>query len=267
MELEVQGQRCYAYTGNRAHVPGQPAICFVHGAGQDHTVWLLQTRWFAYHGWNVLALDLPGHGRSGGAPLPSVPALADWVAAALTAADVEPAVCAGHSLGSLVALDLAARHPERVRALALLGTAAPMPVGEPLLEAARENRHEAFDMINIWAHGPEAIMGPSPVPGISMLGNALRLLEASAEGVLFADLNACNEYQDGLARAAEVRCPVLMLVGDSDRMTPPKAARELGSALAGVQVRILPRCGHMLMTERAGPVLDALRDFCLGQDF
>ena len=261
MEFSVDNQRGYAYTGNCAHRPGQPAIVFVHGAGQDHTVWLLQTRWFAYHGWNVFAVDLPGHGRSEGPPVDSVPGLADWLALALTDAGLDAAFIVGHSLGSLVALDFAARHPDRARAAALVGTAVPMPVGDPLLDAARENRHDAFDMVNIWAHGPEALMGPNPVPGISMLGNAIRLLERSADDVLYTDLNACHTYHDGLERAAEVRCPVLLLLGDSDMMTPPRNARDLQAALAKVECHVLRSCGHMLMTERSGPVLDALRDF------
>ena len=264
MECIVNAKTCYAYTGNRAHVAGQPAIVFLHGAGQDHTVWLLQTRWFAYHGWNVFAVDLPGHGRSPGPAVDSVAGLADWLDAAMTAAALDSALVVGHSLGSLVALDFAARYPGRTRGLAMIGTAVPMPVGDPLLDAARENRHDAFDMVNIWAHGPEALMGPNPVPGISMLGNALRLLERSADDVLFTDLNACHQYHEGLARAAAVQCPALLLLGDSDMMTPPRAARDLLAALPKAHSQVLKSCGHMLMTERSGPVLDALRDFAAG---
>ena len=132
MRVDINGTECYAYTGSRPLEKGKPTIVFVHGAANDHSVWALQSRYFALHGFNVLAVDLPGHGRSEGAALASVEAIAAWIAQLLDATGVARAALVGHSLGSLVTLACAARHSNRVTKIALLGPAAPMLVGEEL---------------------------------------------------------------------------------------------------------------------------------------
>lgn len=262
MQLEVDGESCYVYDGKRPWRAGRPALVFVHGAAMDHSVWLLQSRYFAHHGYNVLAVDLPGHGRSGGAPRPSVAELADWLARLLDAAETPRATLIGHSMGALAALETAARHPQRVARLVLLGVSTPMPVAEALLDAARDDVAAAAAMITHWGHAPDAHFGGHPVPGLWLPGNTRRLLLRAAPGVLHTDLNACHEYRDGLDSAAAVAIPVLCLIGQHDRMTPPRATRPLLDALADkVQAHTLSRCGHMIMLERPDQTLDALIDF------
>ena len=258
MELRIVGQPGYAYTGNRPHQQDQPVLVFIHGAGMDHSVWLLQSRYFAHHGYSVLAVDLPGHGRSGGEALDNIPALANWTAALLDAVGAERAALVGHSMGSLVALETAARYPGRVRALALLGSAVPMPVGPPLLAAAEQNDHAAIDMITLWGHAERAQFGGHRVPGLWMTGSAERLLERAAPGVLYRDLRACNNYRHGLESAARVQCPGCLILGNEDRMTPPRAARQLAETLARAQTVLLDDCGHMMMVEKPEQTLDAL---------
>ena len=231
MKLNVDTHDTFAYTGGRPFVPGRPSILFVHGGGLDHSVWILQSRYFAHHGYNVLALDLPGHGRSGGDPLPSIEAMADWCACALDAAGVDHAAAVGHSMGSLVALEFGARHPERAWLLGLIGISTPMPVTERLLDAARNDEHAAFDMVNVWGHGLSAQIGGNQAPGMWMTGSALRLLERSAPGVLFNDLSACHRYAGGLDSAARVQCHTHLLIGERDIMAMPVNARDLGAAL------------------------------------
>ena len=146
MKLDVNGREAYAYTGGKPFDAALPCVVFIHGALNDHSVWTLLARWFAHHGYGVLAVDLPGHGRSAGPPLPSVEALADWVLALLDAAGVQQAALVGHSMGSLIALEAAARAPERVTRLVMLGTAYPMKVSDALLthrarRAAARHRH------------------------------------------------------------------------------------------------------------------------------
>lgn len=260
MYITVDGRDTYVYTGARRFDPDQETIVFVHGAALDHTVWLLQSRYFAHHGRNVLAVDLPGHGRTAGPPAASIPDMADWVWAVADALDVHRATLVGHSMGSLVTLEAAARQPERASRLALLGSAVPMAVAEPLLTAAREDRHAGFDMINIWGHSAAAQIGGSETPGMWMTGSAIRLLERAAPGVLYNDLNACNEYGHGLESAARVSCPTLMIAGRSDMMTPLKIARDLVAAIADARLEVLD-CGHLMMSEKPNEVLDALIEF------
>jgi pimeloyl-ACP methyl ester carboxylesterase len=250
----------HAATGGRDFDPALPAVVFLHGAGLDHTVWALLARWFAHRGCGVLAPDLPGHGRSAGEPLASIAAMADWTAALIAAAGASKATLIGHSMGALIALATAARHPGRVTALGLIGPAAAIPVARDLLAAAQANDHAAIDMVDIWGHGFRAGLGGSLAPGLWMLGGGMRLLERARPGVLFTDLAACNAYGDGLAAAARVTAPTVLVLGERDLMTPARAGRELAAALPNARAVVLAGAGHMLMSERPDEVLAALRD-------
>jgi pimeloyl-ACP methyl ester carboxylesterase len=219
----------------------------------------LHSRWFAHHGFGVLAPDLPGHGRSGGAPLPTIADMADWTAALLDAAGVAKAKLVGHSMGSLVALETAARHPARVSALSLIGTAATMTVGPDLLKAAETNDHSAIDMVSIWGLGFQAELGGSLAPGLWMHSGAQRVLEQCRPGVLFNDLCACNAYQNALAAAAQIAIPVTLILGERDMMTPARAGKALAAVLPNARTVVLDGAGHMMMAERPDELLAALQ--------
>ena len=261
MHVTAAGACVYAYTGSRPLDAALPAVIFIHGAAADHSVWALQSRYLAHHGRNVLAVDLPGHGRSGGDALTSVQAIADWIPAVLDAAEIGKAALVGHSLGSLAALECAARHPERVARVALIGPAAPMTVADPLLEAAKRNDHLAYELITGWSYSAGKQLGGNAMPGVWLVGNALRLMERTKPGVLHADLLACHAYAGGLSAAAKFRCPALVIIGARDIMAPPKNAQGLIAALPGPRIVTLPDCGHALMAEQPDAVLDALRAF------
>ena len=272
MIVDVAGKPVYAYTASHAIEPALPFAVFVHGAQHDHSVWALQSRYFANHGFNALAVDLPGHLRSAGPALTSIGALADWLAALLDALNAPQAFVAGHSMGSLVALEFAARHPERAQRIALLATAFPMTVAPTLLEAAREREPEAIALVNAWSHSTLAAKPSSPGPGFWLRGMNQRLMErvsARGEPQLFhTDFAACNAYADGLASAAKVRCPVRLILGKRDAMTPPRATRALAEAFvqAGTPVdTVTLDAGHALMTEQPDATLDALYAFATQQ--
>lgn len=265
MELSVNDIPAYVYTGGRPFDRRQPVVVLIHGAGHDHSVWNYQARQLAHHGFAVLAPDLPGHGRSQGAPLPTVEALAGWIEALLDAAGVVQAALAGHSMGSLVALQAAAQAPTRITKLILIGSVAPMPVAPPLLEAAAHERDAAHAMINQWSYTPASQLGASPVPGVSLTGLNLRLMERQRDGVLANDLAACNVYQGGLEAAGRIRIPCVMLCGERDQMTPRKAVQPLQEALAnvsgGARMIVIKGAGHAMMAEAPDAVGDAVRGF------
>lgn len=264
MKLTLAGQGACCYTGGRAFDATRPTIVFIHGAGHDHSVWTLQSRYFASHGWNVLAPDLPGHGQSAGPQLTSIEALADWVLALLAELQIAGATLVGHSMGSLIALEAAARAPNRIAGLALVGSVAPMPVAPPLLDATLSARDKAHRMINQWSYAPASQLGASSVPGLNLTAINERLMQRAAPGVLHADMSACNAYTGGFDAAARVGCPVLLLSAAQDRMTPPKAVGPLASAFTAAQKvnkLVLPGAGHAMMAEAPGAVLDALWQF------
>jgi pimeloyl-ACP methyl ester carboxylesterase len=261
MKLIVNGTKAHAATGGRDFDPALPLVVFVHGAALDHTVWALLARWFAHRGFAVLAPDLPGHGRSDGEPLATIGAMAEWTAALIEATGARNAAIMGHSMGSLVALETAARHSEKITAIGLIGAAAAIPVARDLLAAAEADDHAAIDMIRIWGYGFRAGIGGSLAPGLWMLGGAERLLERARPGVLFTDLRACDDYRDGLTSAAKVTVPATLVLGERDLMTPAKAGMELAAALPNARVITLKGAGHMLMSERPDEVLAAVREF------
>lgn len=265
MDFSVDAKKAYAYTAAHDLDPALPTLLFVHGAGFDHSWWGLQSRYFGYHGWNVLACDLPGHGRSDGPPLSGVGEAADWAMRLLDAAKLESACVVGHSMGALIALECAARNPARVRKLALIGATVPMNVSDAFLEAARNNDQSAYDMATIWGHAPQVSLGANPNPGMWMYGDSLARLSRLAPGVLFSDLKACKDYATGLESASKVGCPVLLVLGDRDMMTPPKTVapllKALGSAPGGVKSVSITSAGHSMMAEAPDATLDALIDF------
>ena len=261
MDIQVDGARAFAATGGRPFDPRLPVTIFVHGAAFDHTVWKLQARYFAWNGGSVLAVDLPGHGRSEGPPRPTIPAMADWLAALMDVAEVEDAALVGHSMGALVTLEAAARHGARVRKLALLGAAPAIPVNDLLLDKSAEDDHHALELLTGWGYGRRAHYGGHRMPGIWMTGGGLRTLERAAPGVLNTDLVATNAYDGGEAAAAAVACPVLVLIGARDLMTPAKRGHALARMFSESTTVVLPGAGHIMLDEEPDATLDALRDF------
>lgn len=265
MLTNINGFDAYAYTGGKPFNPLLPTVVFIHGAQNDHSIWILQTRYFAHHGFNVLAVDLPGHGRSKGAALASVEAIAGWVLALLDAVGVDQAMLVGHSMGSLIALEAAYQAPDRVSKLALVGTAYPMTVSDSLLDAAKNAEQSAIDMVNIWSHTSVAQKPSSPGPGFYVMGGNQRLMQRiskiNPEHVFYTDFSACNAYANGDVAAQSVHCPTLFLLAKRDIMTPVKASAGLTKAIAHGKVVQLDHCGHNLMAEQPDAVLDALYAF------
>jgi pimeloyl-ACP methyl ester carboxylesterase len=261
MKFLVQQQPVFVYTGGKPFDAAKPSVVFIHGAANDRSVWTLQARYFAHHGWNVLAVDLPGHGKSFGEAKTSIGANTDWLINLLDNGAIKHAALVGHSMGSLIALDAAARYSQRISHLALLGCSAPMPVADALLDAAKNNPDEAFDMLNIWGHAPQTKWGKSPTPGTSLMVAYKRLLEQSGPGVLARDLNACHQFQMAETDWVKVVAPTLVLSGSKDMMTPPKTNALVVKQIANAKIVTLEGVGHAMMQEASGAVLNTLRDF------
>jgi pimeloyl-ACP methyl ester carboxylesterase len=244
----------FAYTAGHAFDKAKPTMVFVHGAGLDHSSFLLQSRYFGYHGWNVLAVDLPGHGRSSGSPIATVQGMAEELCKFVA---TEKFSIVGHSMGSLIALECAARVPSRVERIALIGVGYPMKVGPAFLDAAKRDQYDAFDMHTIWGHAAQRPLGRDATPGMWSYGDTQARLERLAPGVLYNDLKACNDY----VLEGEVGCPVLFVLGKRDVMTPPRNAAALQEKIRNQRTVLVDFSGHALMTEAPDQTLDALIEF------
>jgi pimeloyl-ACP methyl ester carboxylesterase len=261
MQYELDGKTAWVYTGGKPFDASLPTMVFIHGAEHDHSVWALQSRYLAHHGRAVLAVDLPGHGRSAGPALESIERLADWIAALLQAAGVQKATLVGHSMGSLIAMECAARYPQLIAKLVLVGTAFPMKVSDDLLAATRDDEATAQTMVNLWSHSALAHFPGSPGPGFWVQGVNRRLMQRQKPGVMHVDFSACNAYTNGLVACAGIKCPVLLVLGKRDVMTPPRFAKEIIKVLIDKRVVEIEGAGHAIMAEKPDELLDAIRSF------
>ena len=273
MNLTVDGPHgavpAYAYTGGKPFDPALPCVVFVHGALHDHSVWTLLARWCAHHGHSVLAVDLPGHGRSAGPVLGTVQALGAWLVALLDAAGVQQpgqATLVGHSMGSLIALEAAAQAPDRIARLVMVGSAYPMKVSPALLETAAAAPQKAIAMVNALSISTLAAKPSYPGPGMWLHGANRALMRRTLAGahasgcavnLFHHDFSICDRYDQGLQAAGRVSARVTMVLGSHDQMTPPKAARDIAAALKAHVVTLAS--GHSLPAEAPDALLQALR--------
>ena len=260
MQFIAQGYPAYAYAGGKAFDASLPTLVFIHGAAFDHSVWQWQSRYFAHHGFSVLAVDLPGHGRSPGALRNSIADYAEWIAAMLDAVGVPRAAIVGHSMGSLIALETALRHGPRVTKLALVGTSAPMPVSDAFIAAAREEPAVGQEMEAVWGHSRLTQLASSAIPGASLLSASRRLNARSKPDALHAALDACNSYRVDADRLKQLAMPTLVVAGKRDQMTQLKAGKALAASIPGAQFATLD-AGHSMMSEAPRELLAALRGF------
>ena len=265
MELIVNGAKTYCYAGGKAFDTSKPAVVFVHGVLNDHSVWILQTRYFAHHGFSVLAPDLPGHCRSEGEPPRSVEEAAQFVIALLDAAGLREAAIVGHSFGSLVAMEVAARAPQRVKKLVMVGTAYPMKVSPLLLDTSLNDPMKAIEIDNVFSHStlapPPSALGPGTwLPGASRALKRRVLASNPRVNLFHRGFQACDSYRGGEEAMARVECPVLFVLGSKDSMTLPKMARPLQDRARDGRT-VFVAGGHQMMTEAPDETLFAIRDF------
>lgn len=258
MRTTISGKPAYFGTGSGALTLDKKTILFVHGAGFDHSVWVMPARYFARHGFNVIAVDLPAHGRSEGPALESVEAMADWLAALVTQDGQGPVAAVGHSMGSLVVGALANQHPALVDKIALLGTSDPMAVGPPLLDAALDDHPAAYAMANTWSHSAKGRLGGAQNPGLSNFVSGGRWLERMTQGTYYADLMACNNFQLSWHK---LEVDALVIAATEDKMTPIRSGMAVAASLVNGRIITLQGSGHAMLSEHPNEVLDALAGF------
>lgn len=257
MELNVNNHSVYVATGGKEFDATLPTVLFLHGSGGDHRTWALQTRWFAYHGYAVLAPDLPGHSLSGGEAFTAIEDSGPWLTELLDAAGVKSAHVVGHSQGFLSGLELAKVAPEKVRSITAVATAAAIPVNQALIDTAKAENDKAAMMMCNWGFGPKAHVGASATPGMQPIGISRAIMAANP---LAADLQACADYQGGADAVAGLSCPRHAILATHDKMTHIKAGTGLAKAM-GISPTIIDGYGHMLPLEAPKQTLEALASF------
>jgi len=246
---------------NRIELKGDSnPIVFIHGTGMDHTVWTMFTRHYLRHNRDVLSVDLPGHGKSEGPLLNDIESFSAAIFNFLEQKKITTFSVVGHSMGSLIALEMASKYPERVNALAMIGTAFPMSVSEDLLKLAKENNPNAIDILTFMGYSMNARIGSNKNPGIWMTESTRRLMQKNKEGVIYNDLYACSNFTKGLEKAKLVKAKVLMILGENDYLTPKHRAKDLIESFVNPTVKEIENSGHTLMMENPNQVLDYLNE-------
>ena len=262
MRFKVNNKEVYASTGGKQFDKNKPLIIFVHGSALSHITWVLQTRYFAFHGYSVLAIDLPGHGYSEGPSIISIEEQGKWVSDVIDAVSVKEASLVGHSQGCLITLECASQFPNKVISLALMGGAGAIPMNPELLELAEKDDPKAVDLMMDWAHGPAGHFGGHAVPGLHHMNiGGTIVINGSVKDALGVDFRACDNYKNGFEAAKNIKCPTINILGDKDRMCPVKEGKKLADIIKGSEIAIIENCGHMILLEEADKALSILKKF------
>jgi pimeloyl-ACP methyl ester carboxylesterase len=248
MGFLVNGKKVFAGTGSKPFAIEKPVIIFLHGSGLDHTFWDSHAHFFASCDYAVLVPDLPGHSNSAGPALKSIESIADWLNDVVAALDINDISLVAHSQGSLVALEFAARYPQKLRSVSLIASGLATPVNPALIDTAENNPEAAIAMMTSWSFDPAGHVHQE-----NMWSNG--------SDELVTDLKACDTYQNGKIAAAKISGPVQVILGGQDRMAPHKVTQELVDHLADPEVHVIPESGHMVPLEAPDFCLDLLKNF------
>jgi pimeloyl-ACP methyl ester carboxylesterase len=227
----------------------------IHGSGLTHIVWSLHEQFYVTQGYNVLSVDLPGHGNSEGPSLKSIEEISDWIKSLMTVLDIKKLIIIGHSQGSLVGIDFAARHSNLINGLVLVAGSYKMPVNQDLIDYAEAGDEKAVLLMMKWGYeGSKAFIGGNPVKKIINSSREIR-------EVLAVDLNACNNYKGGKESLGKINCSTLCIFGDLDKMVPLEVGNKMSSMIKNAEKKIINNCGHMIIFEKAFEMRKIVKEF------
>ena len=227
----------------------------MHGSGLSHIVWSLHEQFYTSQGFNVLAIDLPGHGNSDGPALKSIQEISDWVKNLMKVVNVNKIIIVGHSQGSLVGIDFGSRYPDLIDKLVLVAGSYRMPVNQDLIDLAEAGDEKAILLMMKWGYeGSKAFIGGNPVKKII---NSTREIRE----ILAVDLNACNNYKDGKESLEKINCPTLCIFGDLDKMVPLEVGNKMATMIKNSEKKIINNCGHMIIFEKAFEMRKIVKEF------
>jgi len=233
----------------------KPTILLMHGSGLTHIVWSFHEQFYSTQGFNVLSVDLPGHGNSEGPSLKSIEEISDWIKSLMEKLKIKKITIIGHSQGSLVGIDFAARYPELISRLVLVAGSYRMPVNQDLINYAEAGDEKAVMLMMKWGYeGSRAFIGGNPVKKIINSSRDIR-------EILAVDLNACNNYKGGKESLGKINCPTLCIFGDLDKMVPLEVGNKMASMIKNSEKKIISNCGHMIIFEKALEMRKIVRDF------
>jgi len=247
----------FVSTGGMNFDKEKPSILLIHGSGLTHIVWSLHEQFYASQGYNVLSVDLPGHGNSEGPSIKSIEEISDWIKSLMTALNIPKIIIVGHSQGCLVGIDFAARYANLLSSLVLVAGSYKMPVNQDLIDLAEAGDEKAVLLMMKWGYeGSKAFIGGNPVKKIINSSREIR-------EVLSVDLKACNNYKGGKESLEKINCPTLCIFGDLDKMVPLKVGTKMSALIKNSETKVISNCGHMIIFEKAFEMRKLVKEFIL----
>ena len=245
----------FVSTGGMDFDKKKPSILLMHGSGLTHIVWSLHEQFYATQGYNVLSVDLPGHGNSEGPSLKSIEEISDWIKSLMNVLDINKLIIIGHSQGSLAGIDFAARYPNLINGLVLVAGSYKMSVNQDLINYAEAGDEKAVLLMMKWGYeGSKAFIGGNPVKKIINSSREIR-------EVLAVDLNACNNYKGGKESLEKINCSTLWIFGDLDKMVPLEVGNKMSSIIKNAEKKVINNCGHMIIFEKAFEMRQIVKEF------
>ena len=245
----------FVSTGGMDFDEEKSSILLMHGSGLTHIVWSLHEQFYASQGFNILSVDLPGHGNSEGPSLKSIEEISDWVKSLMNVLDIKKIIIIGHSQGCLVGIDFASRYPNLINDLVLVAGSYKMPVNQDLIDYAEAGDEKVILLMMKWGYeGSKAFIGGNPVKKIINSSREIR-------EVLAVDLNACKNYKSGKESLEKINCPTLCIFGDLDKMVPLEVGNKMSSMIKNSEKKVINNCGHMIIFEKAFEMRKIVKEF------
>ena len=255
MIFQIENQNIYASDAGQGIDVKKKTMVFLHGSGLSHIVWSLTEQFFFNKNFNVLSLDLPGHGNSEGPCIDSIEKIADWIEGVRLFLKTEKVSIVGHSQGCLEALEYGSRFKKSTHKLVFLAGSYKMPVNQDLIDLADSGDKKAVHLMMKWGYeGSRKFIGGNPVE---------KIINSSREvkEILATDLKACNNYKNGKEASAAIDCPTLLIFGALDKMVPSENGKKFANLIKNSETQIINECGHMIMFEKAFEMREKVAEF------
>ena len=255
MIFQIENKNIHASDAGQGIDPNKETIVFLHGSGLSHIVWSLTEQFFSNKNFNVLSVDLPGHGNSDGPCLDTIEKIADWLEQVFISLNLEKLTLVGHSQGCLEILEYASKYKNRLKKIVFIGGSNKMPVHSDLIDLAKNGDSDAVKLMMKWGYeGSKKFIGGNPVEKIIQSPRDIR-------EILAVDLVACNNYKNGTDAAKSIECPSLFIFGSLDKMVNLEAGKKFSNLVKNSTVHVIEGCGHMIMIEKAFEMRDKVLEF------
>ena len=255
MIFQLENKNIHASDSGQGIDTNKDTIVFLHGSGLSHIVWSLAEQFFSSKNYNVLSIDLPGHGNSDGPCLDSIEKIADWMEKLFDKLKLKNLILVGHSQGCLEILEYSSRYKERLKKLVFVGGSNKMPVHPDLIELAQSGHSDAVKLMMKWGYeGSKKFIGGNPVEKIIQSPRDI-------SEILAVDLNACNNYSNGSEAAKVIDLPSMLIFGELDKMVNLEAGKKFSNLIKNSTTHVIKGCGHMIMIEKAFEMREKILEF------